>query len=157
MTVSIAHTEHESKAPDLVVTSNNDVVVYNNFNGKRCIFCGRTYHQQSVCLAREAACYSCGIFGHFSVSVKQRSNKKGLDGRFNSSTAEGPTPGSTTHAAACFGSLIKSFLQAYVNGIKLTALINSGSLESYINFDTSKKLGLDTISSNHNVPLASSA
>ena len=44
-----------------------------------------------------------------------------------------------------------------VNEIKLTALVDFGSSESYTNSDTSKKMGVKPIPSNHNVQIASAA
>jgi len=75
----------------------------------------------------------------------------------NALNSPSPSPLFSIHAAACPGSLIKASLEVCVNGTKLMALIDSGSSESYINFEAHKKLELDMIPSSHNVQMASAA
>ena len=63
MTPSIAHSGHESEAPNVAATSTNDIVAIIASSGKRCFFVDETYHRPSICLAVEVACYSskkCG-------------------------------------------------------------------------------------------------
>ena len=58
---------------------------------------------------------------------------------------------------ACAGNLLRSTILLYLNGKNLTALINSGSLESYINSKVSKHLKLKVYSSRCEIQMASSA
>ena len=70
---------------------------------------------------------------------------------------ETPKPLSSIYAVAFCSSLFKSSLEVYVNEMKLTALMDSGSSKSYINSSTCEKLGLKITSSNHNVHITSTA
>ena len=91
----IDYTRHESEAADLGAASINGIVAITASNNLKVLFCGRTYHRRSLCLAREIACYFCGNFLHFfrvCIGKIARFNKKNFDGQFNSLTAQGPTP-----------------------------------------------------------------
>ena len=62
-----------------------------------------------------------------------------------------------TYAAACPGGLAKALIKISLDGKKLTAPVDSGSSESYINSATHQSLGLEIIPSNHSVQMASAA
>ena len=128
--------------------------------GRKCYFCGRRYHRRADCPAKEVSCHLCEKVGHFSHVCRSKGTKpikKTSIRQTSALSSHNPSRLFTTYAAACPGSLIKASLGVFVNGIKLTALVDSGSSESYINSDTSKKLGLKPILSNYNVQIASVA
>lgn len=90
-----------------------------------CFFCGNGRHQRNACPARNAICHKCGKRGHFQKMCKSRQ----------------PRDASETAASAhilaslssALSSLQKSLVPVLVNGVKLNALIDTGSSLSFIN------------------------
>jgi len=153
--------ETGNDAPDLTPKSSTKVLAATApSGGKKCYFCGSSYHKRAECPAKEMACFSCEKVGHFSHVYRAKHAKattKSSTSQANALNSPSPSPSFSMHAAACPGSLIKAALEVRVNGTKLTTLIDSGSSESYINSETHKKLELGTIPSSHNVQMASAA
>ena len=126
---------------------------------RKCYFCGRMYHRRDQCPAKNAMCYLCGKSGHFS-RVCQSKSKTNSGGSSHSAALPSPTSCSpslcSTFAASCPGSLLQASLPISVNGKKLTALIDSGSSESYVNSKVCKTLKLEIYPSERQVQMASS-
>ena len=154
------NSENEADINLSPVTSGEVLAVATFSGGRKCYYCGQRYHCRADCLVKEVSCNSSGNMGDFSCVCRfkgTKPTKKPSVGQTSALSSQNPSPLFTTYEAACSGSSIKASLGVSVNGIKLTALVDSGSSESYTNSDTSKKLGLKPISSNHNVQMASAA
>ena len=107
----------------------------------------------------DATCYLCGKNGHFSrvcQSKRLRNNAKKSKSQSPSQSAA-LTPSLCVTTAACPGSLLKSSLSIKVNDKHLTALIDSGSSESYINSKVCRNLQLEIYPSESEIQMASSA
>ena len=91
----------------------------------KCYFCGFSKHPRSRCPAREAECRKCGKKGHFQKVCKSAPAQK-------HSAAMYSQLGALTAAVGPLG-LESALISIVVNGQKLTALIDTGSSESYIN------------------------
>ena len=101
---------------------------------KKCFFCGNYFHPRSACPARNVTCRGCGKEGHFQKVCKSRSSilsKKSSSASMHLS------------AASNFSSSLKrSIIKILVNGIELTALIDTGSSLSFIHQQWVKKCQL---------------
>ena len=62
-------------------------------------------------------------------------------------------PGLCTISAACPASLLPASLPVSIRGINLTALVDSGSSESYINSNICEKLNVDVYPTSHQVQM----
>ena len=124
---------------------------------RKCYFCGRAYHDRKHCPALYAICHKCGKEGHWAIACQgKRANtinryKKEIPG---TSAALSFSSSLCTITASCPGSLLKSSLPLSINGVRLTALIDTGSSESYINSRISDKLKLSVYPSSHKVKMA---
>ena len=125
---------------------------------KICFFCGKEYHDRNKCPARNATCYSCGKKGHFGKVCRSKSTgtTSSLTMPRSVSHPSSHSPSLCITTAACPGSLIKSSIPVNINGKCFTALIDSGSSESYVNYNVCKKLNLDIYPSQCEVQMASS-
>ena len=154
--ITASVSQDKSDNPNL--TPSNDLQAIVSIGGKKCYFCGRPYNRRANCSAREVRWFSSEKTGHFSRVCETKTtefNKNNSDEAVNFLTS--PSSLFLTHAVACPGSLAISSLRVYINGTKLTALVDSGSSESYINSNASKKLRLKIIPSNHSLQMASVA
>ena len=110
-------------------------------------FCGRSFHQRNHCPAKEVTCYSCGKKGHYSKVCRSKSQVLRETKSRQRQTASISVGESTTNlcsvAASCPASLSPASLQVSINGSFLTALVDSGSPESYMNSNVFAKLELD--------------
>ena len=86
------------------------------------------------------------------IRTTQRRNKCNVIHSTASTVASNPNLCST---APCPGSLLPASLPISFNGTRLTALVDFGSLESYISSFICKKLNLDIYPTSHQVQLAS--
>ena len=140
-------------------TEEESVKVSARLQSKKCYFCGQSYHLRKNCPALDATCYLCGKNGHFSrvcQSKRLRNNAKKSKSQSPSQSAA-LTPSLCVTTAACPGSLLKSSLSIKVNDKHLTALIDSGSSESYINSKVCQNLQLEIYPSESEIQMASSA
>lgn len=115
---------------------------------QRCYFCGNRRHPRSKCPAREATCNQCGKKGHFQKvcrSVRIR------DKQLSSTNAVF----AVTSAAAGPESLKGAMIKLTINGKRLTALVDSGSSESYINATVPKNQKWKIIPSKTLISMAS--
>ena len=130
-------------------------------SNKLCNFCGKPYHDNSKCPATNLYCFTCRKLGHFSsvcrsrttIRTTQRRNKCNVLNNTASSATSNPNLCSLS--AACPGSLLPASLPISVNGTRLTAVVDSGSSESYINSFICKKLNLNVYPNSHQVQMAS--
>lgn len=110
---------HESKQSD--ATGELAVVT----TPSKCLFCGFDRHLRFRCPARNALCKSCGKKGHFQrVCLSTPSSKH------NSSTANSVL--SAVFVAAAPTSLSNAVVRISANGVRLNALVDTGSSDSYI-------------------------
>jgi len=110
--------------------------------------------------ARDAVCYSCGKRGHFSRVCRTHVSRRYKSTKSASGSSAVYTESSPTFnmmSAACPGSLLKASLPVMIDGKRFTALIDSGSSESYISTTAKATLSLDIYPSSHKVQMASSA
>ena len=121
---------------------------------RQCFFCGRAYHERKYCPAINSTCFSCGKIGHFSRVC--RSNN-GSGKRLKSTNQSANLSLAPFTSMACPGNLLRSAILMNLNGKNLTALIDSGSSESYINSKVSKDLKLKVHPSRCEIQMASSA
>ncbi len=97
---------------------------------RSCYFCGNTYHQRNVCPARDLYCRACGKQGHFSKVCK--SSKRPASKPSHQPTAASLHP----------YSLSDTVVNAKVNNVSVSALIDSGSTNSFLNNSTASELSL---------------
>ena len=108
-------------------------------------------------------CYSCDKRGHFSKVCRLRSpdKRKFANSRrgqvINSAAVDSEFTNHCTVSAACPASLTLASLQVLVNATKVTALVDSGSSESYINSRKCSEMKLDVYPSAHQVQMAATA
>ena len=162
------HLEAYLQHPDVTAAVNVEDTDHNNqitavakmtSSNKLCSFCGKPYHDKSKCPARNFYCFICGKLGHFSSVCRfrttQRRNKCNV--LHNTACTAASNPSLCSLSAACPGSLLPASLPISVNGTRLTALVDSGSSESYINSFICKKLNLDVYPTSHQVQMASTS
>ena len=121
---------------------------------RQCYFCGRAYHERKYCPVINSTCFSCGKIGHFSRVC--RSNN-GSGKRLKSTNQSETLSLASLTSMACPGNLLRSAILVNLNDKNLTALIDSGSSEIYINSKVSKDLKLKVYPSRSNIQIASSA
>ena len=128
-------------------------------SNKLCNFCGKPYHDKSKCPARNLYCFTCGKLGHFSSVCRfrttQRRNKCNVI--HNTASTAASNPKLCFLSAAYPGSLLPASLPILVNGTRFTALVDSESLESYINSFICKNLNLDVYPTSYQVQMASAS
>ena len=100
-----------------------DIFIFSN-TGK-CYFCGYSKHSRFRCPAKEALCKGCGKKGHFQKVCQSTPAKSKL------LSAVGPQLSASTAATGTRG-LKSALINVLVNGKTLTALVDTGSSESYI-------------------------
>ena len=121
---------------------------------RQCFFCGRVYHKRKYRPAINFTCFSCGKIGHFSRLCW---SNNGSEKRFKSTNQSAAFSLVSLTSTACPGSLLRSAILVNLNGKNLTALVDSGSSESYINSKVSKNMKLKVHPSRSEMQMASSA
>lgn len=88
-----------------------------------CFFCGNSRHSRNDCPAKNVNCRKCGKKGHYQKVCRSKHHVTG-------ESASAYTLASLSSAPSC---LQKSITTVVVNGVKLQALIDTGSSLSFIN------------------------
>lgn len=96
-------------------------------NTEKCYFCGGNRHPRTSCPARNAECRSCGRKGHYQRVCKSKTSSRSVP---NTTAAAGMLASASPASSNC---LRKSIVDIRVNGVKLNALIDTGSSLSFIN------------------------
>ena len=116
------------------------------FTLKKCYFCGDNLHNRRIFPARNSNCNNCGKKGHYAKVCKSRASP--------GSTASMFTPTLCSVTASCPKSLEHASIKVLINGTELTALIDSGSSESFISEIMAKKLCLKLHPSTQKISMA---
>ncbi|XP_064090684.1 uncharacterized protein LOC135204400 [Macrobrachium nipponense] len=122
--VSAVNREEESSSAE-----NNSESVSAATSGARCFFCGNNRHPRTQCPAKDAVCLKCKKQGHYARvcrSVKQVSGSS-----------------SPKYSAAMLASIVgaspkcleKSITPLKLNGSSVSALIDTGSSDSFVRHD----------------------
>ena len=101
------------------------------------LFCGsEAYRPRKDCPARNAICYKCQKKGHFSKCSKSKRPLTAVITTFSNSK---PQLCAITPAPTC---LSYATITSFVRGLKLSTIVDSESLLSYINDRTARFFGL---------------
>ena len=130
----------------------SDTIAAAEYSDSKCFFCGYSRHPRSKCPAKEATCKKCGKVGHF-AKVCRSKDKKTLNA---TSCSDDPH---NVLAATCSATnnLKKALITVIVNKIKLKALVDTGSTDSYINSSIVKKYGWKVTPSSLSINMASTS
>ena len=121
---------------------------------RQCFFCGLAYHERKYCPAISSTCFSCGKIGRYS-RVCRANNGSGR--RLKSTNQSAALSLVSLTSMACPGNVLRYAILLNLNDKNLTALIDFGSSESYINSKVSKDLKLKVYPSRSEILMASSA
>ena len=112
----------------------------------RCFFCGYSKHPRFKCPARDAVCKLCGKQGHFQKVCRSNPLK--------TASITSSLVSSITLAAApqCLSNAV---IQISVNGVSLSALIDTGSSDSYVSNTVVQKHGWNVENSRSGITMAS--
>ena len=119
---------------------------------RNCNFCGGAPHNRHKCPARESVCHNCEIKRHFSRVC--RSKKKPGNTSENVATMYAPTLCALGVTAAFPNSLSHAALPAVIDGVTVTALIDSCSSDSFINQQVANRLLLAISHTTRNISMA---
>lgn len=111
----------------------------------QCYFCGNPRHPRTKCPAKDAVCNYCGN------KAPKHSKSKFVSSVFMHT----PTLASIT--ATVTPTLRKSACMVRINGCNLSALIDSGSTDSFIHLDVANKLALPISPFSTSVKMASTS
>ncbi len=117
--------------------------------GPSCFFCGNSKHPRSKCPAREAICLKCQKKGHFAKVCRGKPvqpKDKVSAAAWSPTLATVPSP----------TSLSKSLASVDINGLKVKALIDTRSTESFIDPSLVEKAALIVHPSSSTVSMATS-
>ena len=117
----------------------------------KCFFCGYARHPRSRCPAREAECKGCGKVGHYQKVCKS------TKANYKQTSSLSPNLLSSLTAAVGPLGLERALVSVNVNGKSLTALIDTGSSDSYISKDIPVKEKWKIIPSQSIINMASTS
>ena len=118
-------------------------------NASSCFFCGNSNHPRSKCPARDGICSNCQKREHFAKFCRGRKISKNKV----SAAAWSPTLATVGGAPE---SLLKSSGTVNIEGLKVKALFDSGSIESFIHPRLVEKVALTVHPSSGTVSMATS-
>lgn len=116
---------------------------------KKCFFCGNQFHHRNICPAKDAACNSCVKKGHFSKVCRSTNQGSRASKNLNLSAM--------LASSSCPPSLSSATTKARINGRVVSALVDTGSSESFVSADVAQKLKLDVNASNKLTTMASTS
>ena len=102
---------------------------------QKCFFCGYSKHPRNKCPAKDASCKKCERKGHFAKVCRSKDKKT-----VSALSCEDPhNVLAATHSSAATNNLKKALINVTINNIKLKALVDTGSTDSYIDSSIVKK------------------
>ena len=122
----------------------DDAPLAGTFTAKRCYFCGNSIHNRRNCPVRNCVCDKCGKKGHYAKVCRLKAPTVGS--LFS--------PSLCVTVASCPNSLKQASVKVSVGKKTLTALVDSGSSNSYISERVAKHLDLVTHTSTQDVSMA---
>ena len=128
-----------------------------------CYFCGNLRHARANCPARDVTCNKCKKKGHFAKVCKSYVSSAALQESTSATLQSTNTvtnanfPALATLCASNLQSLSNSITKIYINGNETTALVDTGSTESFISQEFALKLGLQVHHATGKVSMASSS
>ncbi len=140
---AVSVTEQTSKA----AASDDDATLAGTFTPKKCYFCGNSIHNRRNCPARNCVCDNCGKKGHYAKVCRSKA----------STVASIFSPSLCAIVASCPESLKQASVMISVGKKTLTALVDSGSSDSYISENMAKHLNLHIHPSTQDVSMALSS
>ena len=140
---AVSVTEQTSKA----AASDDDATLAGTFTSKKCYFCGNSIHNRRNCPARNCVCDNCGKKGHYAKVCRSKA----------STVASIFSPSLCAIVASCPESLKQASVMISVGKKTLTALVDSGSSDSYISENMTKHLNLHIHPSTQDVSMALSS
>ena len=115
-----------------------------------CDYCGESYHERKLCPAKHVLCGFCYKPGHAqSVCRRKLRSKNNQQHVVSHANAQ--------HKSPAPPSLLKSIVPVALNdSIKVNALVDTGSSNTYIDLEVAKKIGFPLIPNQSSITLASS-
>ncbi|XP_067121509.1 uncharacterized protein [Centruroides vittatus] len=110
---------------------------------RRCPYCGYMKHLRNRCPARNEDCNRCGKRGHFSRVCKSKGSK--------------PTAAAVTLATVAHSPLSRATVNIQLNNILARALVDTGSSESFIDYNFALCHRLQIIPHSAQVSMATTA
>ena len=113
---------------------------------KKCYFCGDPIHNRRSCPARNSVCNNCGKKGHYGKVCMSKAT--------SSTTASLFSPSICSITAACPKRLSHASVNVSVYGNTLSALIDSGSSDSFISQTVAEQLNQKIHPSTQDITMA---
>ena len=101
---------------------------------KKCYFCGDSIHNRRSCPARNSVCNNCGKKGHYGKVCMSKATSSTTASLFSTTIC--------SITAACQKSMSHASVNVSVYGNSLSALIDSGSSDSFISQTVAEQLNL---------------
>lgn len=152
----------ESKTENVLSLDQSLVAGMSSFKLQKCYFCGYTKHSRDKCPAKDQLCNKCSKKGHFARVC--RGNPRATNAptaairEYEESLSSLSTYSSPT-LATVVGSCneMKSTAIVKIGDVDVTALVDSGSQESFIHPDVVKRAALTVNCSTKKVSMATSS
>ena len=125
---------------------NDHSLAATNAPKKKCYFCGDPIHNRRSCPARNSVCNNCGKKGHYGKVCMSKAT--------SSTTASLFSPTICSITAACPNRLSHASVNVSVYGNTLSALIDSGSSDSFISQTVAEQLNLKIHPSTQDIIMA---